>query len=424
MQRSLFVGFILYLLILIGLVSLRGDWLALALPFIVYLLLGLWRTPDKLQLEVHRTISAERASVNTPVTVTLEVTNHGGTVEELLIEDDQPPHIEIREGSPRRLILLSAGQTFTFQYTFTAPRGYYIFRGVKAASNDPLGLVRREEFIETAGHVFILPPVIHINRINIRPRQTRVYSGSIPARVGGAGVDFYGVREYQAGDPTHTINWNVTARHPQAMFSNEYEQERVADVGIILDGRVRSNVYKERSLFEHSVTAAAALADAFLNAGNRVGLLLYSQYLSWTFPGYGKLQRERILQDLARAEIGDSQVFSDLTHIPTRLFPSHSQLVLVSPLLEADLDVLVRLRARGYQLIAVCPDPITFERQSLPKRGSVELAARILRLERLMLFKKLQHSGIQAVNWDVSQPIDLVIRSALRRPPAWVRALQ
>jgi uncharacterized protein (DUF58 family) len=67
-------------------------------------------------------------------------------------------------------------------------------------------------------------------------------------------------------------------------------------------------------------SAAAALVDTFLTAGNRVGLLLYSQYLSWTFPGYGKIQRERILQALARAEVGDSQVFSDLMYLPARLF--------------------------------------------------------------------------------------------------------
>lgn len=424
MQRSFLVGSIIYLLILAGLVTLRGDWVALALPFIVYLMLGLWRAPGELRLEVQRTISVERVPAGTPVTVTVKVTNLGDTLEELLLEDDLSPYIEIRDGSPRHLLPLASGKTHTFQYTFTAPRGYYNFHGVRAACGDPLGLVRREAFLETDGHVFILPPVIRLNRITIRPRQTRVYSGSIPARAGGSGVEFYGVREYQTGDPIHTINWNVTARHPQSMFSNEYQQERVADVGIILDGRILSNVYSGHSLFEHSVTAAAALADTFLNSGNRVGLLLYSQYLSWTLPGYGKIQRERILQALARAEIGDSQIFSDLMYIPTRLFPAHSQLVLVSPIIETDLEVLVRLRARGYQVLVVSPDPVSFEQRSLPAVRDVELAGRILRLKRLVLLKKLRHAGIQIVDWDVTQPIDLMIKSALRHPPAWVRAIR
>jgi len=424
MQRSLVIGFILYLFILAGLITLRGDWVALALPFVAYLLLGLWRAPGDIRLEVHRSISVERVPVNTPVMVTVTVTNVGQSIDEFLLEDDISPSIKIIEGASRHLLSLASGQTHTFQYTFTAPRGYYIFHGLRVSSGDHFGLVRREAFIETSGHVFILPPVVRLNRINIRPRQTRVYSGSIPARVGGPGVEFYGVRDYQPGDPIHTINWNVTARHAQSMYSNEYEQERVADVGIILDGRMRSNVYKNRSLFDHSVTAAAALADTFLNAGNRVGLLLYSQYLSWTYPGYGKVQRERILQALAKAHIGDSQVFSDLAHIPTRLFPFNSQLVLVSPVVNSDIEVLVHLRSRGYQLIVVSPDPISFELQSLPDEPLTELAARVLRLERLALLRKLQHSGIQVVDWDITRPIDQVIKSALRRPPAWVRALR
>jgi uncharacterized protein (DUF58 family) len=104
----------------------------------------------------------------------------------------------------------------------------------------------------------------------------------------------------------------------------------VADVGIVLDGRLRTNEFaRGHSLFEYSVQAAASLADALLNQGNRVGLLLYASYLGWTLPGYGKIQRERILHALANARTGESQVFSDLEHIPTRLFPPESDICLV-----------------------------------------------------------------------------------------------
>jgi uncharacterized protein (DUF58 family) len=91
MQRSFLVGFIIYLLHPGGLVTMRGDWLALALPFIVYLLLGLWRAPGELRLEVHRTISVERAIAGTPITVTVAITNLGNTIEELLLEDNLSP---------------------------------------------------------------------------------------------------------------------------------------------------------------------------------------------------------------------------------------------------------------------------------------------------------------------------------------------
>ena len=168
-----------------------------------------------------------------------------------------------------------------------------------------LGLVRLEQDLTTDGQLFILPPVLRLRRVAIQPRRTRIYSGTIPARQGGAGVEFFDVRHYQPGDSPRWINWRATARHPQDVFSNEFEQERAADVGLILDGRRRTNDFGDRSIFEHSVLATAALADTFLNAGNRVGLLFYGRQITWTMPGYGKLQSERILHDLSLLEPGE-----------------------------------------------------------------------------------------------------------------------
>jgi uncharacterized protein (DUF58 family) len=250
----------------------------------------------------------------------------------------------------------------------------------------------------------------------------------VPARIGGAGVEFFGVRPYEVGDAARRINWRAVARHPEALYSNEFQQEKVADVAVVLDGRQRANLRTGgQSLFENSVLAAGSFASALLQQGNRVGLLVYSQYLQWTLPGYGKIQRERILQALARAAPGGSQIFEGLQYIPTRLFPPESQIVLVSPLLEDDAFTLVQLRARGYHVLVVCPDPVSFELSALPQRFSryssteVLLAARIIRLERAAILGRLRRAGVQAIEWDVTRPFDQAMRSAFRRLN-WVRA--
>jgi uncharacterized protein (DUF58 family) len=206
------------------------------------------------------------------------------------------------------------------------------------------------------------------------------------------------------------------------LYSNEFQQERVADVGIVLDGRERSNLFAGgRSLFEPSVVAASALAGAFLAQGNRVGLLIYSQYLQWTLPGYGKLQRERILQALSGAAVGASQIFDGLQYLPARVFPAESQIVLVSPLVEDDYSTLIQLRARGYQILLVVPDPVSFEQEYLSGRtgrlakADVELAARVVRMERALMLGRLQRAGLQVVEWDVAQPFDQAVRRAVGR---------
>jgi uncharacterized protein (DUF58 family) len=209
------------------------------------------------------------------------------------------------------------------------------------------------------------------------------------------------------------------------LYANEYQQERVADVGIVLDGRLKTNEFaRGHSLFEYSVQAAASIADALLSQGNRVGLLLYASYLGWTFPGYGKIQRERILHALASARTGDSQVFADFEHIPTRLFPPESQIVFVSPLTEDDLKPLVQLRAQGYDVLVVSPNPVKFELSYLPASNPrVNLAGRVVLMERQMLLQRLQRASIHVLDWDVKEPFDLFVKRRMGRTPVWLRAV-
>ncbi len=424
MSRSLFLSLLTYALLLAGIITLQGEFIALALPLVSYLLIGYLQAPENVALEARRQLSLDRAAPNQDVEVIVTVTNHGSAVQEALLEDKVPQGLSVRLKSSRHLVRLASGESYTFAYTVAGPRGGYAFEGLDAQVNDHLAVKRYPVRLEAKGRLFVLPQVTRLRQITIRPRRTRVYAGTIPARAGGSGTEFFGVREYQPGDSPHSINWRASARSLEALYSNEYQQERVADVGIVVDGRLKTNDFAPgHSLFDHSVHAAASIADALLNQGNRVGLLLYATYLGWTLPGYGRIQRERILHTLANARTGDSQVFSDLEHIPTRLFPPESQIVFISPLTEDDLKPLIQLRAQGYDVLVVSPNPVKFELAYLgTSNPNVELAGRVLHLERVMLLQRLQRASIQVLDWDVREPLDNLVKRNLSRAPAWLRA--
>lgn len=424
MRRLLLLIGLVYGLVFLGLVTLKGELLALAVPLVIYLGAALFYGPEELRLRATRTLSADRVSGDTPVVVKLAVTNEGSRLEEVLVEDILPPPLALADGESRALVSLRPGETVALEYTLSGRRGSYEFQGAQVTASDQLGLFRRKAMLPAPAHLTVLPEVLKLRRIMIRPLQTHGYAGPVPARRGGSGVEFFGVREYQPGDPRRWINWRVSARHPRALFANEFEQERIADVGLILDARQRSDVRsKGDSLFEHSVCATASLAEVFMNDGNRVGLLVYGGFLDWTFPGYGKVQRERILRALARAETGESLVFQSLDYLPTRFFPAKSQLVMISPLCKDDLPMLIRLRARGYQLLVISPDPIPFEVKALGLGPDVALATRIARLERVLILRRLRQAGIQIVDWQVDRPFDQTVHSSLGRLPHWFRAV-
>ncbi len=404
--------------------TVQGEILALALPLVTYLLIGYFQTPENIKLQATRQLSAERVPPNTNVDVTVTVTNHGSNLEEVLLDDLVPEGLTVKSGFNRHLVRLGKGESYSFTYAASGPRGGYVFEPLQVSVRDTIAVSSADFLLEAKGRLFVLPLVTRIRPVAIRPRRTRVYAGSIPARAGGTGTEFFGVREYQPGDAPSSINWRASARYVDKLYANEFQQERVADVAIVLDGRLRTNEFARRnSLFEYSVQAAGSLADALLTQGNRVGLLVYATYLAWTFPGYGKIQRERILHALANAKTGESQVFSDLEHIPTRLFPPESQIILISPLLEDDFPTLLHLRAQGYEVMVISPNPVKFEMSYLPASELVQLASRVIRMERMLMLQKMGRAGIHVLDWDVAEPFDHFVRRRLGRTPFWLRAV-
>src|SRR5262245_10335807 len=97
--------------------------MTLALPLVVYLLMGFFISPEIIKLEATRHLSTDRTSPNTEVTMTVTVTNRGSDLEEVLIEDHVPADLTIRFGHSRHLIRLPKGSAYTFTYRVAGPRG-------------------------------------------------------------------------------------------------------------------------------------------------------------------------------------------------------------------------------------------------------------------------------------------------------------
>lgn len=417
MNRNLLIT-LMFVLIILGMATLNGNIVALALPFLIALAFGFADAPPIPQLRAVRVVTPDRASQGQPTEVQVTVTNNGPQIVDLEIIDQVPHGLELIEGQTQVLTSLAPGESTELRYLLRGNRGLYAFSPLRNVVRDRLGLFPREGTIAADGRLFILPALMRLRQVSIRPRRTRVYSGTIPAHQGGPGVEFFGVRTYQPGDPLRRVNSRVSARYAETFFVNEFEQERVADVGIILDARARSDIRgPDGSLFEHGIQAAAALADSLLAQGNRVGLLVYGDSIDWTFPGYGKLQREKVLRALAAAQPGDRVALETLDSMPTRLFPIRSMLIVISPLVQEDVRPLAGLRGRGYQVVVISPDPVSFEHGVLNRTPELALAARLAQIERKLLLQRLSQSGVPTVNWPIETPFQLVAAQALGRVP-------
>lgn len=411
MNNKFLFLFIIYWFIFLGLILLKGELLLLAIPFFLYLSFAYLDKPGKPQLQAQRWIETARTLPGTPVDVKVNITNTGNKSQILCLVDPIHAGLNVVSGDERVLSLLPPGESVQLNYRVMGNRGIYHFDHVSVNSLGEDGLFEIKTLLDTSGELFILPQVPQLKRVSIRSWHTKVYAGNILSRAQGYGIDFFGVRSYQAGDPLRYINWRISERFPELLFSNEFERERVTDIWLILDARQRSNFRSTKEeLFEHIILSGAGMAQALLKEGNRVGLLVYGGYLRWSFPGYGKIQAEKILRNLAVARPGDLFIFSDLENLPTRAFPLSSQLILVSPLHTEDIPILVKLRARGYSILVVSPNPVLFEKERLSRDSGGEAGLRITRVERQLTLRKLNNAGIRVVDWDVSIPFERVMQ--------------
>lgn len=415
-RRIIFFSILIYIMILTSLWTVDNGTLILSIPLVIYLCAVLIYVPRNMHVEINREIGEDIVLPGSTVQITVSIQNHGLSLDEFSIRDVIPEGLRLEEGQMHVLTYLPRDAQFSYTYSVTADRGTYLFNEIQITATDHFGMTLLQRRYEIHQTLTVLPNLERLRSVPIRPLRTRGFAGSIPSRQAGSGTAFFGVREYQPGDPRQWLNWRLSARDIDKLYSNEFEQERIADVGLILDARKRTNVTKgNRSIFEDSIQATASLADMFLRDGNRVGLLIYGRGLERTYPGYGKYQRENIMQALSYAKIGNSMVFDSFDYLPTRFFPAQSQIVIISPLCDADSKILSRIKARGYSLFVVSPDPITFEKKHIPASDSLEIGARIARAQRVLWIRYLQRMGIPVIDWHPDQKLDIALQSAARQ---------
>lgn len=418
-NKILVVGSIIFSLLIAALITRNGDIAWMMLPFLAYLGIGILQTPplEKVRFSAGRTLEQSRSNGNAFVDVNLSVQNQALETVYLSIREIIQAGMKITDGDLSRWAELRPGESAELKYTFTAVRGSFSWNSIRIVMSDPLGLVETEMFLPASAMVQIRPQIKKFKAIPFRPHSTLHSPGSIPARLGGSGTDFFGVREYHSGDSLRWLDWRLTARHPRKYFTKEFEQEEIAEIGLILDARQSTELrVGAESLFESSLGATASLAEMFLHQGHRVSLFVFGATMLQVFPGYGKVQLHRIMGCLSRANVGlENRMSAPLGYIPIRMFPSRALIIIISPLVSADLYIFRRLRAYGYQVLLVSPDPIDFAYPTLAQDTTTRLAIRAARLARRLQLNDISQLQVPVIDWKISQPLFPLVRNALTR---------
>jgi len=216
--------------------------------------------------------------------------------------------------------------------------------------------------------------VRRIRRIAITTRKEveSGFSGAYHSVFRGRGAQFDQVRPYQEGDPIRDIDWNVTARMGEPHVKI-YTEERELTVMLVVDSSASGLFGSVRSKRELAAEAAAIVAFSAVSAGDKVGLIRFTDRIEQFVPPHkGTRHVWRVIRDLLEGENQGrgTDIALALTHVRKHL-KRRAVVILLSDFLTAqNFDREINAVAGRHDLVAAeIVDPLDL---ALPKVGLIE----------------------------------------------------
>ena len=392
----------------------RPELVALALPFLGFVALGLARMPAH-DLALTVALERERATEGDDVELELRVASKTG-VARLVLTPSVPPGLELAGAAPRPLSL-TAREERSLSVPLRCRRwGRYKVGALDVSAYDSFGLVVDEHALEPRLALRVYPAAERLRRL-VRPLETQPFVGNQVARAKGDGIEHADIRAFVPGDRLRRINWRASARR-QALLVNESHPERNADIVLFLDTFAEAGPMGDTTL-DRTVRAALSLAEAYLRRRDRVGIVSFGGVVRWLTPASGAQQLYRIVDSLLDTRIAFTYVVKTTDLLPPRTLPPQSLVVALTPLLDRRaLEALADLRARGFDLAIVDVSPLGDD-------GTSDLTTRFWRLWRDALRYRYERLGVPVVEWRQAEALVAALEEvrSFRRYARRVRAL-
>lgn len=259
------------------------------------------------RLEVERLVKEEAVEGET-VEITLRVRNRGRFSRNLLLLVDEdpslvaasrgfrpgrlrrgfrwpsesPPHERAEQAGPScgRVALflprVEAGQAASLSYRRGGlRRGEYRDWPVYIYSEGILGLAKHQARLAVASRLTVLPSHVELQRLPLLDSLPRAAWSTASLSSRGSGMDFYGVREFQAGDPLRHVHWKSTARRGELVV-REFEEETSMPVLVLIDNRqITGKKMREDPPLDIQARLAASIACYAQLRGHPVTLAAY-----------------------------------------------------------------------------------------------------------------------------------------------------
>jgi len=352
------------------------------------------------ELAVERHVSDTDPAPGETVRVTLTVENESGaTLPDLRFADDVPAGLEVVDGTARHTTALRPGKRASIAYEFAAVRGRHEFDSLTVVTRDVSGASRRVARRTTDRSTVVCRPAYEDSSVPLGDLATRL-TGSQPVSATGEGLAFHSLREYRAGDPLGSVDWNRFAKDGE-LATRRFDQPRTVKVVLLVDARAAAYVTAGdgRPAVDACAHAAGALVGGLAEADCHVGLAALSPRECWLPPASGRSHRERLLDALTThdafgwrppaATRGDTNDADGFGRLLTQI-PGDAQVVVCSPVVDdRPVEAARALDARGHDVTVASPDATADD----------SAYRRLAATERRVRLDECRRAGIAVVEW-------------------------
>jgi uncharacterized protein (DUF58 family) len=224
-------------------------------------------------------------------------------------------------------------------------RGLHAFDRFQVATAFPFGFVKRALMRQSRDALLVYPAIGQVDPKLLLRFQAAERSGAMLRPRRGGQDEFYGVKEYRAGENPRWIHWKRSAR-TGVLVTKEMTLVSPPRILLLVDTHLREggDARDDRARVEHSIAMTGSLASHALEAGLMVGLCAYSDGWIDLKPNRGKRHGRDLMATLATLSPNRIQTAQHLLdHCDALLAPSTTP-VLLTP---REVDVGLSERARG-----------------------------------------------------------------------------
>jgi uncharacterized protein (DUF58 family) len=209
-------------------------------------------------------------------------------------------------------------------------------------------------------------------RFRVRAGAVSQLAGAYHGARPGIGLTFAELRAYEPGDDVRHLDWNVTARQGRP-FVRRFVEERALALWLVVDVSASMRFGAERATkADRAAQAAALLATAAIQNGDRAGLVLVSDRIELELaPAGGIRHLSQLVRALVATPTTSPKTKLGVALARVRRMARRAMLVVISDFLTEEPVGTWRRAARRHDMIAL--RVVDARERELPDAGIIAL---------------------------------------------------